>query len=137
MRTGLRINREARPISAALEELAHGVIGAAIEVHRTLGPGFLETVYEEAMAVELGLREPAFERQIPIAVSYKSHAVGNARLDLLIHKSVIAELKAVDALLPIHRAQVISYLKASQLRLGLLIDFNVRVLKDGLERIVL
>ena len=119
-----------------LDELAHAVIGCAIEVHRHLGPGFLEGVYEHAMAVELRLRGIPFERQKEIAVSYKECPVGEGRLDFLIFDRLILELKAVEALAPIHTAQLLSYLKATSLHLGLLINFNVPVLKLGLRRVV-
>jgi GxxExxY protein len=112
------------------------VIGAAIEVHRALGPGFLESLYEEALCVELTLRDIKFARQVPVAVDYKGHRIGESRLDLLIDGIVVVELKAVDALAPIHTAQVISYLKATGCRMGLLINFNVRRLANGVRRII-
>lgn len=120
-----------------VDRLARQVIGAAIEVHRHLGPGFLESVYEEALVVELGLRGIAFERQWPVPVSYKERHVGEGRIDLLVGNELIVELKAVDGLAPIHKAQVISYLKAMGLHLGLLINFNVPVLRAGIQRVVL
>lgn len=120
-----------------LDALAREVIGAAIEVHRHLGPGYLESVYEEALAVELRLRGVVFERQRPIAVAYKGVSVGEGRIDVLVGEKLIVELKAVDSLAPIHTAQVLSYLKATGLKLGLLINFNVPVLKDGVKRVVL
>jgi GxxExxY protein len=120
-----------------VDDLARRVIGAAIEVHRHLGPGYLESVYEEALAVELGLRGIPFERQKPVVVDYKGHGVGQGRLDLLVGDCLIVELKTVDAFAPIHRAQVISYLKTTGLCLGLLINFKVRQLKDGVRRVVL
>jgi GxxExxY protein len=120
-----------------IDNLAHAVIGAAIEVHRILGPGFLESVYEEALCVELELRGIPFSRQASVTVNYKGHTVGEGRLDLLVDNALIVEAKAVDALAPIHTAQVLSYLKATGHQLGLLINFNVPVLKDGIKRIVL
>jgi len=120
-----------------IDEMAHSVIGAAIEVHRVLGPGYLESVYEEALAVELGLRKVSFERQKGLALDYKGRAVGESRLDFLVGSMLVIELKAVDALAPIHVSQVISYLKAVGSPLGLLINFNVPVLKNGVKRIVL
>jgi GxxExxY protein len=122
--------------SKRLDRLARAVIGAALEVHRHLGPGYLESVYEEALAVELGLRGLSFVRQKPFGVSYKGHEIGEGRLDLLVGDELLVELKAVEALGPIHKAQEISYLKATDLHLGLLINFNVPVLKDGIQRIV-
>lgn len=126
-----------REPDSKLDQFAHAVIGAAFEVHRVLGPGFLESVYEEALAVELDLRGIEFRRQVPVAVGYKGRAVGEARLDCLVENLLIVELKAVDELAPIHQAQVISYLKATGHHLALLINFNVPVLRDGIKRIVL
>jgi GxxExxY protein len=119
------------------DRLAQEVIGAAIEVHRTLGPGFLESVYEQAMGIELGLRGISSERQVPVAVNYKGHSIGESRLDLLVDGRLVVELKAVDQFAPIHTAQVMSYLKATGHQLGLLINFNVIRLKDGVKRVVL
>jgi GxxExxY protein len=123
--------------SEELDQLAHAVIGAAIEVHRILGPGFLESVYEDALCVELELRGIPFANQKEIKLYYKGHDVGKDRLDVLVAEKLIVELKAVEALAPIHSAQVISYLKATGLHLGLLINFNVPVLKNGIKRVVL
>ncbi|MGH7281367.1 MAG: GxxExxY protein [Polyangiaceae bacterium] len=123
--------------SAELDQLAHRVIGAAIQVHRLLGPGFLESVYEEALCVELALRGIRFARQVPIGVKYKGQTVGDARLDLLVDDSLVLELKAVEGLAPIHVAQLLSYLKATRLRLGLLITFNVAMLRAGIKRVIL
>jgi GxxExxY protein len=119
-----------------VDELAHAVIGAAIEVHRHLGPGFLESVYEEALCVELADRRISFERQKEICLLYKDREIGKHRIDLLVGKLLIVELKTVEVLAGIHKAQVISYLKASRLPLGLLINFNVSILKNGIQRIV-
>lgn len=119
------------------DDLTEQVIGAAIEVHRGLGPGLLESISEECMAVELGLRGVAFERQRPVALRYKGHAVGaDLRLDLVVGQKVVVELKTVEKLLPVHEAQLLTYLKLTDLRVGLLVNFNVAVLKDGLRRIV-
>jgi len=120
-----------------MDRLAHGVIGAAIEVHSVLGPGYLESVYEEAMSIELGLRGIPFSRQADIAVSYKGQQVGKGTMDLLVGGTLVVELKAVSDLAPVHKAQVMSYLKASDNKLGLLINFNVALLRDGIRRIVL
>lgn len=120
-----------------LNQLAHDVIGAAIEVHRTLGPGFLESVYEEAMCIELKIRNLAFEQQKTFAVNYKGYPVGESRLDILVENCPIVELKAVEALESIHKAQLISYLRSTGYLLGLLINFNVPVLINGVQRIVL
>ncbi len=123
--------------SAELDRLAYAVIGAAIEVHRNLGPGFLESVYEEALAVELELCGIPFARQVGIAVGYKGRPVGESRLDFLIAGELILELKAVEGLGVIHEAQVMSYLKATGKKLALLINFNTIILKHGITRIVL
>jgi GxxExxY protein len=119
------------------DPLSHAVIGAAIEVHRSLGPGFLESIYEEALSIELAERKLSHSRQHVISVSYKGHAIGEGRLDILVDNRLIVELKAVEALLPIHSAQLISYLKMTGYPVGLLINFNVPVLKQGVKRLVL
>jgi GxxExxY protein len=119
-----------------VDEMAHTVIGAAIEVHRQLGPGFLENVYEEALCIELADAGILFERQKEISMLYKGRPIGNHRVDLLVAQSLIVELKAIEALAEIHKAQVISYLKATRLSLGLLINFNVSILKNGIQRVV-
>ena len=128
---------KARNMDAQIEEATNKVIGAAIKVHRHLGPGYLESVYEEALAVELTLRSIPFARQVVFGLDYKGHVVGEGRLDFLVDGCLIVELKAVEALAGIHTAQCISYLKANQRRLALLINFNVSVLKNGLKRIAL
>ena len=120
-----------------LDSAANAVIGAALEVHRVLGPGFLETIYEEAMAVELRLRGVRFERQKAISLSYKGQPVGQGRLDLFVLPALVVELKAAEKLLPIHQAQLMSYLKITGNALGLLINFHERLLKDGVRRVVL
>jgi len=120
-----------------LDQLARAVIGAAIEVHRILGPGFLESIYEEALCVELRLRSIPFQRQVPVGIVYKGVEIGQNRLDLVVAGSLIVELKTVEKLAPIHDAKSISYLKATGHHLALLINFNVMVLKDGIKRIVL
>jgi GxxExxY protein len=119
-----------------LDAVVRRVIGAAIEVHRILGPGFLETAYEEALSLELRSRGIQFARQVPVCVHYKGHAVAEARLDLLIENKLILELKAVEALAPIHAAQLLAYLKATRLSLGLLMNFNVPLLRLGIQRII-
>jgi GxxExxY protein len=123
--------------SKGIDELAHKVIGAAIEVHRMLGPGYLESVYEEALVVEFGILGIPFERQKVLTIEYKGHTLAESRMDLLVGGCLLVELKAVDALAPIHTAQVISYLKALRLPLGLLINFNVPNLKSATKRVVL
>ena len=122
--------------TTAVDEIARRVIGSAIQVHRALGPGFLECIYEEALCHELSESRVAFERQVPIHIQYKGKTIGQCRLDLTVESVVLVELKAVDAFTPIHVAQVISYLKATGFHLGLLINFNVPLLKQGIKRII-
>ena len=110
------------------------MIGAAIEVHRHLGPGFLETVYEQAMMVELAIRGLTVRRQVPIVLAY--NALPSAQLDLLVEDELVVELKAVERLSPIHTAQILSYLKAGAFQLGLLINFNVPTLRQGIRRVI-
>jgi len=119
-----------------LEQLTRDVIGAAIEVHRVLGPGLLESAYEKALCIELGLRNLSFLRRPAVNVSYKEHVVGVGRLDLLVGGAPVVELKAVETLAPVHHAQVISYLKTTGHQLALLINFNVPRLKEGIKRII-
>jgi GxxExxY protein len=119
-----------------IEELTHAVIGAAIEVHRALGPGYLESVYEEALCTELTARYIPFVRQHVIAVDYKGHRVGESRADFIVGGALIVELKAVEKLAELHTAQVLSYLKATRLSLALLINFNVPTLKHGIKRVI-
>ncbi|MFQ5734534.1 MAG: GxxExxY protein [Planctomycetaceae bacterium] len=116
---------------------ADRVIGAAIEVHRNLGTRYLESVDEETLKVEFEIPEVPFHRQLPIAVKYQGRSVGESRLGFMVGRVLIVELRAVDPLAGIHTAQVISDLKATGRHLGLLIDFNVPVLKNGIKRVVL
>jgi GxxExxY protein len=124
------------PISPEDERLAYDAIGAAIEVHRVLGPGFLEKIYERALLHELALRGIPVTAQQEIFVPYKGIRIPGQQLDLLIGDRVILELKAVAEVSPVHEAQLLSYLKACNLRLGILINFNCRTLKDGIQRMV-
>jgi len=120
------------------DELSKVIIGAAIEVHRELGPGLLESAYEECLAHELSLRRVPFERQKEIPITYKGKSLDcGFRLDLLVGGLVIVELKSVDKSLPVHDAQVITYLKLTGCKLGILLNFNVRLLKLGIKRLVL
>ena len=123
--------------SKGIDALVRRILAAAVEVHKQLGPGYLESAYEEALVIELSLQKIPFVRQVAVPVQYKNHLVGQGRLDFLINNELVVELKAVDALLPIHKAQVLSYLKATQHRLGLLINFNVPVLMRGVQRVIL
>ncbi len=118
------------------KELTEKIIGAAIEVHRVLGPGYLEAIYEEALAIEFELRGIEYERQKEIVVDYKGSSVGKHRLDFVVEGIVVVEIKSVERFDEIHRAQVMSYCKATGKKVGLLINFNVPVLKDGINRII-
>ena len=119
-------------------QLTHTIIGAAIEVHRALGPGLLESAYEECLCHELGLRQLAFQRQVPLPLTYKGVDLDcGYRLDLVVAQTVLLELKAVAQILPIHEAQLLTYLRLSKMKIGLLINFNVPVLKQGINRMVL
>jgi GxxExxY protein len=119
-------------------ELTHEIIGAAIEVHKTLGPGLLESAYEECLARELTLRSLPFQQQKPLSVVYKEVKLEcGYRVDLLVAGRVVVELKSVEALAPIHDAIVLTYLRLSGCKVGLLINFNVLALKDGIKRLVL
>ena len=120
-----------------INELSNTVIGAAIEVHKALGPGLLESIYEECLSLELGLRGLSFERQKPLIVTYKGKTLQcSYRLDLVVEKQIIIELKSCESIEPIHKAQLLTYLKLSDLRLGLLLNFNVPLMRDGIIRIV-
>lgn len=117
-------------------QVGYAIIGAAIEVHRALGPGLLEGVYEECLAMELSLRGLCSQRQQRLPVIYKGHSVAaDLRIDLLVEDLVIVEVKAVEKLIPVHSAQLLSYLRLSGKPLGLLINFNVPLLRDGVRRI--
>ena len=121
-----------------INEVTNGIIGSAIEVHKALGPGLLESAYEECLCKELTLRQSHFEKQRPLLVEYKGLKLDcGYRLDLLVEDKVVVEVKSIDALLPIHQAQVLTYLKLGGWKAGLLINFNVAVLKLGIRRLVL
>jgi GxxExxY protein len=119
------------------DNVSREVIGAAIEVHRHLGPGLLESAYEACLCQELAMRNLPYERQKPLCLHYKGTDLDcGYRLDLVVAEKVILELKSVEKLDPIHQAQLLTYLRLSRLKLGLLINFNVPVLKSGIKRIV-
>ncbi|MFA7235796.1 MAG: GxxExxY protein [Phycisphaeraceae bacterium] len=120
-----------------LNALTHTIIGAAIEVHRALGPGLLESTYETRLVWELAQRGLKVERRKPLPITYKDVQLdAGYRIDLLVNGLVIVELKAVETVLPIHEQQVLSYLKLSALKIGLLINFNVEIPRDGVHRII-
>ena len=125
------------PLPADVEELVARVIGCCIVVHRTLGPGLIETIYSRAMCLELKAAGVPYEREVQIPVLYRNELLCHQRLDLVVAGQVVLELKAVEHLAPVHQAQLLSYLRASKLRIGLLVNFNVPVMHEGLKRIIL
>ena len=124
-------------VPEAVERVATDVIGAAIEVHKHLGPGFIERIYHEALCFELASRRIAFQHEYPVLVNYKGMAITGQRIDLIVARCVVVELKAATRIDLAHEAKVISYLRTMGLRLGLLLNFNCRTMKEGIKRIVL
>ncbi|MGA7917735.1 MAG: GxxExxY protein [Candidatus Acidiferrales bacterium] len=120
-----------------INSLTEKIIGCAIEVHRELGPGLLEATYEEALCIELGIAGLKFARQVSFPVLYKGRNLGEYRLDLIIEDTVIVEIKSVDRFTPVFEAQVLTYLKATNKKVGLLINFNKRLLYDGVKRFII
>lgn len=120
-----------------MNQLSSKIIGAAIEVHKTLGPGLLESAYEECLCHELSIQGLLFEKQKPLSVDYKGKKLDcGYRLDIVVEKEVIIELKSCEKVEPIHKAQLLTYLKLSGLNLGLILNFNVSLMRDGIVRIV-
>lgn len=120
-----------------LDIVSGKVIQAAIEVHRVLGPGLLESAYEKCLCYELGLLGLSYRQQVPLPVNYKGASLDcGYRLDLVVEENVIVELKSVSKLEPIHDAQILTYLKLTGFKLGLLLNFNVSLMRDGIRRIV-
>jgi GxxExxY protein len=124
-------------IDPELNRLSGEIIGAAIEVHRCFGPGLEEELYEAALCAELRRRNMPFARQVWYDVIYKGEIIGRKRMDLIVAEKIVVELKSVDKLAAIHRAQLTTYLRISGLKLGLLINFNAVMLKEGIKRVVL
>jgi len=125
-------------MSHKFTELSHKVIGCAIEVHRVLGPGLLESTYEQCLAHELKINDISFKMQVPLPVEYKGiHLDCGYRIDILVENEIILELKSVKKLQEIHTAQLLTYLKLMNIKQGFLINFNVKLLKDGLKSYVL
>ena len=121
-----------------LNELTYKIIGCAYKVHSTLGPGLLESTYEHCLAQELALKGIPFERQIGLPLIYQNIRIeAGYRLDLIVENQVILELKSVDQIAPVHKAQLLTYLKLSGKRIGLLINFNVADLKEGIHRMII
>ncbi len=125
------------PVPEEVDHLAHDVIGACITVHRALGPGLVEMIYERAVALELTARRIPFELEKAVPVRYRGELLCYQRLDLLVAGKLVVELKAVVRLDPIHMAQVLSYMRIADVRLGLLVNFNVPILKYGIRRVIL
>ena len=119
------------------DPLTERIIGCAIEVHRELGPGLLESIYEAALAVEFNLRGIPFARQVVVPVSYKGQLLGEHRIDFIVENAVVLELKSVERFDPVFEAQLLTYLRLTGLRRGLLLNFNSRLLKDGIRRYVI
>jgi GxxExxY protein len=119
------------------QELTERIIGCAIEVHRALGPGLLESAYAGALAIELAHRGISFDRQRRVPLEYRGMSIGEYRIDLVVDDKVIVEIKSVLRLEPVFEAQVLTYLRISRIRVGLLLNFNKGVLKDGIKRLVL
>ncbi len=137
-RAGHGVHGGGGEVAECADAITERVIGAAIEVHRELGPGLLEAAYQRALAHELGLRGVSFREQVSCAVRYKDLALDDAyRLDFLVEGSVVVEIKAVEALLDVHSAQVLTYLRFSGARIGLLLNFRSPVLIRGLRRLAL
>ncbi|MBC7784508.1 MAG: GxxExxY protein [Burkholderiales bacterium] len=130
------IARDQVRLSDGLEALATQVVDALVEVHRRLGPGHPERVYENALCYEFDLRQITYSRQVPVRVMYKGKDVGDSIVDVLVADLIVLELKAVEQLSPTHRAQLGSYLVALNLQLGFLANFNVALMKDGIKRVI-
>jgi GxxExxY protein len=126
-----------RPSTDKLNVITDKIIKCAIEVHKNLGPGLLESIYEKTMCYELSTNDVNFLNQVIIPITYKGKNLGEHRLDFLVEGEVIVEFKAVDRMDPVFKAQLLSYLRLTEKKLGLLINFNVPVLKDGIQRVIL
>ena len=121
-----------------MNELSGAIVDAAFAVHSELGPGLLEIVYEQCLLIELQERGLGVDRQVDLPVIYKGQSTGTGfRIDLLVENSIVLELKAIDTILPVHKAQILTYLKLTDHRLGLLINFNVTKIKHGIHRVIL
>jgi GxxExxY protein len=119
------------------DDITGTIIGAAIEVHRVVGPGVLEGAYELAMCIELQARGVAYSRQVRCPIMYRDHCIGDYRLDLMVEDTVAVEIKSIDSIRPVHIAQMLTYLRASGRQTGLIINFNEAYLKNGIRRVVL
>ena len=119
------------------DELTEQIIGCGIEVHRALGPGLLEATYEKGLCLELAISGLQFERQLRVPITYKGHPVGEYRPDLVVANRVLVEIKSVDRLIGLHRAQALAYMRVLKIRVGLILNFNTEVLRTGIVRLVL
>ena len=120
-----------------LNKITEKIIGCAIEVHKNLGPGLLESIYEKALCFEFEENKINYKSQVLVPINYKGHQLGDYRLDLIVEETVIVELKAVERMDPVFEAQLLSYLKLTGKKLGLLINFNTHILTKGIKRIIL
>jgi GxxExxY protein len=128
------VDQQAEP-NPELNRITNAIIGAAIAVHRELGPGHLESVYGRALAMEFEHRGIIFQRELPITLSYRGQVVGTGRLDFLVERCVVVELKSIEAIGPVQRAQMLTYLRITKHKLGIILNFNVARLVDGIRRI--
>ena len=119
------------------DKLTERIIGAAIEVHRQLGPGLLESIYESALSIELECAQLAFQRQVTVPIQYRGRPIGEHRLDFIVQNAVVVELKSVERMDPVFEAQILTYLRITNLRVGLLVNFNSRLLRDAIKRYIL
>ncbi len=119
------------------DKITENIIGCAIEVHKNLGPGLLEKIYESALCVELKAKNIRFEQQKPLEVNYKGNYLGDYKIDILVENKVVVEIKSVERHDPVFEAQILSYMKLGGFKIGLLINFNSKLLKDGIKRYIL
>ena len=132
-----RATEPTEQVIGGLNSVTERIIACAIEVHKQLGPGLLEAIYESALCVEFELAGLQYQKQVPLGITYKGRPIGDLRLDLVVENLIIVEIKSVERMDPVFGAQVISYLRASGKKIGLLINFNSRLLKDGIKRFIL
>jgi GxxExxY protein len=132
-----RRHRDTETSDLEINEITEKIIGSAIEVHRRLGPGLLEHAYEEALCIEFQLQGVDYQRQVAAPLTYKGRAIGEYRVDLLVEDAVVVEIKSVERHDPVFEAQVLTYLRMTGKKVGLLMNFNSRLLKNGIKRFVL
>jgi len=133
----MSLTRTPSNLSSALEELAETTIGICLTVHRELGAGMSESVYARACRIELQASEIAYEAEKPVPIRYRGQLLTTQRIDLVVDRTLVLEVKSVDRIHPVHVAQAVSYLRATGLRIALVVNFNVAVLKQGIRRVVL